>query len=205
MEFNKDLKDLEELQKKAEQEKANTEIEKERAVADAKARAEAETKEISTIVQDTSKAIQVKLNQKALKKIEDSPEIDKKMEETTNVLVDLGLETQKNEVQARNNESKKSKLQTEYDLSQDQYRAFGQDSCPEENWKKRLIKYGYNFWFCVIFAICFVSLAPFYCFMKVIQTQRGILKFVAISVGVLLLLACLGGLTYWVLKASGAV
>ena len=50
MEFNKDLKDLEELQKKAEQEKANTEIEKERAVADAKARAEAETKEISTIV-----------------------------------------------------------------------------------------------------------------------------------------------------------
>ena len=168
-----------------------------------KAKAEAETKEVSTIVQDTSKTLQVKLNQRVAEKIEASPEIDTKIDQTTNKLVDLGLETQQNQVETELKKSKKAKAQADFELNEDQYRAFGLDCSPEDNWKKIVIKYGYNFWFAIMSFICFVSLAPFYIFMKIIKAQSGVLKVVAIIIGVVLLLACLGGLTYAVLKACG--
>ncbi len=177
------------------------EIEKEKA----RAKAEAETREIATIVQDTSKAIQVKLNQKALKKIDESLDIDEKIDKTTTELVDIGLETQKNQVNAELNKSKKDKARAEFELEEDQYRAFGQDISPQEKWKKKFIKIGYNFWFVILSIVCFFSLAPFYIFMKIIKTQTGILKFVAIAVGVLLLLGILAGLTYGCLKWTGVI
>lgn len=183
------------------QQEIDLELEKEKV----RAKAEAETREVSTIVKDTSQAIQVKLNERALKQIDMSPEIDKKIEETTNSLVDMGLDTQKNKVEAEFNKSKQDKAKTEFNLAEDQYRAFGQDTSPQENWKKKLIKYGYNFWFCVITFICFFSLAPVYIFLKVIKTQTGVLKWFAIVVGVLLGLGILAALTYGVLKWTGAI
>lgn len=169
----------------------------------AKAKAEAETNAVSTIMQDTSKTLQVKLNQRVAEKIETSAEIDEKIDNTTNALVDMGLQTQQNQVEAELKKSKKDKAKADFELKEDQYRAFGQDTSPEENWKKCLITCGYNFWFVVISFICFVSLAPFYIFTKVIQTQKGVLKFVTIAVGVLLLLACLTGLTFACLRWCG--
>lgn len=169
----------------------------------AKAKAEAETNAVSTIMQDTSKTLQVKLNQRVADKIETSAEIDEKIDNTTNALVDMGLQTQQNQVEAELKKSKKDKAKADFELNEDQYRAFGQNTSPEENWKKRLITCGYNFWFVVIFFICSVSLAPFYIFTKVIQTQKGVLKFVTIAVGVLLLLACLTGLTFACLRWCG--
>lgn len=171
----------------------------------ARARAEAETKEVSTIVQDTSKTLQVKLNQKVANKIETSAEIDKKIDDTTEVLVNMGLETQQNQVETELKKSEKEKAKADFELNEDQFRAFGQDTSPKEEWKKKLIYLGYNFWFVVITFICFFTLAPFYIFTKVIKTQQGILRFVVIAVGVMLLLACLGGLTYGCLKWTGVI
>lgn len=168
-----------------------------------RAKAEAETREMSTIVQDTSKTLQVKLNQKVSSIIETSPEVDEKINNTTDVLVNMGLETQQNQVEAELKKSQKDKAKADFDLNEDQYRAFGQDTSPKETWKKKLIEWGYNFWFVVVSLICFVSLAPFYIFIKVIKTQSGILKFVAICVGIILLLTCLGGITYLCLKKCG--
>ena len=171
----------------------------------ARAKAEAETKEVSTIVQDTSKTLQVKLTQKVASKIETSAEIDKKIDDTTEVLVNMGLETQQNQVETELKKSEKEKAKADFELNEDQFRAFGQDTSPKEAWKKKLIYLGYNFWFVVITFICFFTLAPFYIFTKVIKTQQGILKFVVIAVGVMLLLACLGGLTYGCLKWTGVI
>lgn len=168
-----------------------------------KAKAETETREMSTIMQDTSKTLQVKLNQKVSSIIETSPEVDEKINNTTGVLVNMGLETQQNQVEAELKKSQKDKAKADFELNEDQYRAFGQDTSPKEIWKKKLIEYGYNFWFVIISCICFLSLAPFYIFIKVIKTQSGILKFVTICVGVLLLLTCLGGVTYAILKRIG--
>ena len=168
-------------------------------------KAEAETREMATIVQDTSKTLQVKLNQKVSDIIERSPEVDERINNTTDVLVNMGLETQQNQVETELKKSQKEKAKADFELNEDQYRAFGQDTSPKETWKKRLIEWGYNFWFVIVSLICFVSLAPFYIFIKVIKTQSGILKFVAVCVGVLLLLTCLGGLTYAILTKFGAI
>lgn len=191
------MDDLDEIQKRLEEAKIQE--------AYAREKAQQETKELSTIMQDTTKTLQVKLNQKAVQLIDTSPEIDKKIGDTTNTLVDIGLATQQNQVEAELKKSQKDKAQADFELNEDQYRAFGQDISPEETWKKTLIKWGYNFWFVVISLICFVSLAPFYIFMKVIKTQSGILRFVSIAIGVVLLLACLGGLTFACLKWANVI
>lgn len=196
------MDDLDEIQRRLEEEKQQ---QQQQAEAYAKQKAEAETREISTIMQDTSKTLQVKLNQKVAERIETSAEIDEKITNTTNTLVDIGLGTQQNQVEAEYKKSQKDKALAEFELNEDQYRAFGLDTSPEEKWKKKLIKYGYNFWFVVISFICFLSLAPFYVFTKIIKTQSGVLKFVAIVIGILLLLVCLGALTYGVLGWTNVI
>ncbi len=177
------------------------EIEKEKA----RAKAEAETKEIANIVKDTSTAIQVKLNERAAERIATSEEIGKKIDQTTEALVDMGLETQKNQVETELKKSQKDKAKAEFELSEDQYRAFGQDTSPKEEWKKWIIKAGYNVWFCILAFACFFTLAPFYIFSKIIATQKGVLKVIAIVTGVVLLLLCLTGLTIGCLKWTGVI
>lgn len=190
------MDDLEELQKRLDEEKAK---------AYAQAQAEAETKELATIMQDTNKTLKVKLNQTIVNEIERSPEVQDGLKNDAHTLIGMGVQTQKNEVEAELKKSQKDRAKAEFELNKDQYMAFGQDTSPDEPWKKKLIKYGYNFWFVIISVICFMSLAPFYIFMKVIKTQVGILKFVSIAIGVILLLICMGGLTYALLGWTGII
>lgn len=168
-----------------------------------RAKAEAETREMSAIVQDTSKTLQVKLNERASSIINTSPEVDKKINSTTDVLVDMGLETQKNQVEAELKKSQRNNAKADFELNEDDYRAFGQEIAPNKKWKRKMIELGNDFWFIVLYAICFFSLAPFYSYVKVIKSQSKALKFVAICVGVILLLTCLGGLTYALLRKCG--
>lgn len=206
--MNEDLDKFVEERAKAIQEaedKAKAEAEEKAQAEYMKAKAEAETKEQSLIIQDSTKALQTKLNLKVAQHIDSSQAVAEKIEQAADKLIEKGLQEQQNKIDTELNKSRKDKNKSEFELEENQYRAFGQETAPEEPWKKKLIKYGYNFWFVIISLICFVSLAPFYIFMKVIQSQKGILRFVTIAVGVLLILACLGGLTYWVLKASGAI
>lgn len=171
----------------------------------AKAKAEAEIKEQSLIIQDPNKALQTKLNLKVAEHIDNSKDVAEKISQTADKLVQKGLETQEHKVNKELKKSEKEENQAEFELDEDNYRAFGQETAPRKNWKKKMIEIGNDFWFVVIFIVCFWSLAPFYNFTKVIKTQRGILKFVAILTGVLMLLACLGGLTYWILNITGVI
>jgi hypothetical protein len=170
-----------------------------------KAKAEAEARELSLIAQDPNKALQTKLNMKVAEHIDKSQDVAEKINQTADKLVEKGLKTQEHKVNKELKESERDENKAEFELDEDNYRAFGQETAPRKGWKKKMIEIGNDFWFCCIFVICFFTLAPFYNFTKVIKTQNGILKFVAISTGVLMLLACLGGFTYWILNLTGVV
>lgn len=171
----------------------------------ARARAEAETKEKSLIVQDPAKALTTKLNTKVAEFIDSSQEVAEQISSSAEKLVQKGLETQQNQVDSELNRAKKDKNLSEFEVNEDDYRAFGQNTAPDKKWKRKMIEYGNDFWFIFMFIICFFTLAPFYNFTKIIKTQSGVLKFVAIATGVVMLLGCAAGLTFWVLNLTGVI
>lgn len=191
----------ERIQQKEAEDKAKAEAQ----VEYAKAKGEAEAKEMSLIAQDTNKALQTKLNLQLANHVETSPEVAEKVKLTATKLVDKGLEIQDNKVEKELKETEKEKNVAEFELDEDNYRAFGQSIAPSKTWKKKLIELGSDFWFVILYIISFFTIAPFYFFIKEIKTQSGVLKFVAIAVGVLLLLGCLGGLTYGCLDWTGVI
>ena len=163
------------------------------------AKAEAEVKEISSIAQDTNKTLQTKLNSKIAQRIDTDEAIGEKIDNTAERLVDMGIEIQKNKVEEEINRSAQAKNQAEFKLAEDQYRSAGLERAPSKLWQRKMVSLMYDFWFVIVRIICFFTLTPFYVFLGVIKAQSGILKFVATVVGIILLLTCLGSLTYWVL------
>ena len=187
------IEEIEEALKKQEQEYNNTY---------AKTKAETETKEMSSIVQDPTKTLNVKLSQKLSKSL-DNPDVDKKVEEATHIMVDKGLERQRNKVQASVIESEDDILTADYNKNKNEYMYHGIDHKIDKEWKRQIIHIINDIWF-VIWAIvsCF-TLVPISTFLSRITALKGFMKWVAIFVGVGLLLACLGGLTYACLKWCG--
>ena len=169
------------------------------------AKAKKEVEEISVIAQDTGKTLQVKLNSKVAQIIDTDAKIGEKLGSTADELVDMGIEVQKNKVDAERKKTEREKNQAEFELAEDQYRSAGLASTPSKLWQKKMVEWMYDFWFIIIRLICFFTLTPFYIFINVIKAQSGLLKFIAICVGVMLLLACLGGGTYWVLNATNVL
>ena len=149
--------------------------------------------------------MQTKLNTRLANHIDTDELVSAKIEETATKLVEQGLKVQEKKVESDLKTAEKEERKAEFELSEDQYRAFGQDTAPKKLWQQKLIEMGYDFWFVVSYFICFLTLAPFYIFLKIIKNQKGVLKFVAIAVGVALLLAILAALTYLILKRTGAV
>ena len=78
-------------------------------------RAETEVKEMSVIAKDPKKTISVKLSEKLAKEIETSLEVEKKVAETTQILVDKGLEEQQNKAQASVINSEYAQLEADYE------------------------------------------------------------------------------------------
>lgn len=171
----------------------------------AKSKAEAETREISSIVQDPTKALNVKISEKMANIIDNSADVDKKVSETTQILVDKGLETQKNKVQASVIDSEDDILAADYNKNKDEYMYHGINHKIDKKWKRTMIHVINDIWF-VIWAIvsCF-TIVPVSTFLSRIAALKGFMKGVALVLGIVMLLACLGGLTYMCLKWSGVV
>lgn len=170
-----------------------------------KAKAEAEAKEMSIIAQDTDKTLKAKLNSQIAKRVDSDDDTKAKIDASADRLIEKGLQMQEKQINKQLKNAELEENKAEFELSEDQYKAFGQSIAPKKKWQKKMIEIGYDFWFCVMHFICFWTLAPFYIFLNVIKNQKGALKFVAICVGVLLLLLCLGALTFACLKWTGAV
>lgn len=171
----------------------------------AKAKAEAEVKEISTIVQDPQKAIQVKLGEKLAREIETSEEVDKKVAETTQILVDKGLIEQQNNATASVIKSENKTLEADFEKYKDEYLYHGISHKIDKKWKRNLLLFINDIWF-VIWAIvsCF-TIVPVSTFFSRIKALSGFIKAVAIVIGIVLGLTCLTGLTFACLKWTGIV
>lgn len=188
---------LEEMQKQID------EMNAEKAYAQAKA--ETEVKEMSVIAQDPQKAISVKLSEKLAKEIETSAEVDKKVAETTQILVDKGLEEQQNKAQASVTNSENAEIEADFNKYKDEYLYHGIDHKIDKKWKRQLLLIINDIWF-VIWAIisCF-TIVPVSTFLSRIKALSGFIKGVAIVLGILLGLVCLTGLTYGCLKWTGVI
>ena len=171
----------------------------------AKAKAEAEVKEISAIIQSPEKALNAKLSDKIGKEIETSEKVDKMVAETTQILVDKGIEAQRNKVDASVTNSENEKIEADFQKHKDEYLYHGIDHKIDKEWKRKLTLIINDFWF-VVWAIvgCF-TIVPVSTFLSRIKALRGFIKGVAIIVGIVLCVACLGALTYGCLKWTGVI
>ena len=191
---------MEDLDKIVEDRFKEAEDKRIQAEAYAKAKAEAEARELSEIAQDPSKALQTKLNLKVAEHIDSSQEVAQRIEQTADKLVDTGLRTQENKVEADKIESEDEILEADFKKNKEEYLYHGINHKIDKEWKRKLIHVINDIWF-VIWAIvsCF-TIVPISTFLSRIGALKGFMKGVAMVLGILMLLACLGGLTYGCIK-----
>ena len=171
----------------------------------AKAKAETEVKEMSSIIQSPQKALNAKLSDKIGKEIEQSGEVDKKVAETTKILVDKGLEEQRNKAVASVINSENETIEADFNKHKDEYLYHGIAHKIDKKWKRNLILFLNDIWFVVLAIVSFFTIVPFSMFLARIGALKGFIKGVAITVGTLFLLAIVGGLTYASLKWCGVL
>lgn len=181
--------DLNEIEKRLEAEKEY-----------AKSKAEAEAKELSIIAQDPTKALQTKLNMKVAEHIDASQQVAEKIEQTADKLVDKGLKVQENKAEANIILSEDETLEADFKKNEAEYMYHGINHKIDKKWKRTIIHLINDIWF-VIWAIvgCF-TIVPVSTFLSRIGALKGFMKGVALVLGILMLLACLGGLTYGCLR-----
>ena len=169
----------------------------------AKQKAESETREMANIVTDPEKTLNAKLSQKLATTIDNSKEVEVKVAETTSILVDKGLEAQKNKAIANVTRSEDETIQADFDKNKDEYLYHGINHKIDKKWKRNMIHFINDIWF-VIWAIvsCF-TIVPVSTFLSRIGALKGFMKGVALVLGIVMLVACLGGLTYGCLKWTG--
>jgi hypothetical protein len=168
-----------------------------------KTRAESEVHEMSVIAQSPQKTLNVKLSEKLAHEIETSEEVDKKVAETTQILVDKGLEEQQNKAVASVIRSEDETLDADFEKNKNEYLYHGINHKIDKKWKRTLVHIINDIWF-VIWAIvgCF-TIVPVSTFLSRINELKGFIKGVAIVLGILLGLACMWALTYACLKWCG--
>lgn len=187
------------------EEKEKEKIREEVDIEIAKTKAEAEVKEMSIIAQDSTKALQTKLNMKVAEHIDKSQEVATRIEQTADKLVDKGLKVQENKANASVTLSEDEELEADFKKNSNEYLYHGINHKIDKAWKRQMVHVINDIWF-VIWAIvsCF-TLVPISTFLSRIGALKGFMKGVAMVLGILLLLCCLGGLTYGCLKWTGVI
>ena len=167
--------------------------------------AETERHEIAEIAQDPTKALTVKLNSKIAEHIDSSQKVAEKIDQTADKLVDKGLLAQENKATANVILSEDETLEADYQKNKDEYLYHGINHKIDKKWKRNLVHAINDIWF-VIWAIisCF-TIVPVSTFISRIAALKGFMKGFALVVGILLLLACIGGITYACLKWAGVI
>lgn len=170
-----------------------------------KAKAAAEAHETAQIVQDPTKALNTKLNLKVAEHIDQSPEVATKISQTADKLVDKGLKAQENKATAQVISSEDETIEADFKKNKDEYLYHGIDHKIDKEWKRKMLLVINDIWF-VIWAIvsCF-TIVPVSTFLSRIKALRGIVKGVAVVIGILLLLAILTGITFAILKWCGVI
>ena len=189
--------DLNDIQKQLEAEK--------QAEAYSRAKAEAEAKELSIIAQDPTKALQTKLNMKVADHIDHSQLVAEKIEQTADKLVDKGLQVQENKVQATIIDSEDEILEADFKKNESEYMYHGINHKIDKRWKRTIIHIINDIWFVIWAVVSCFTIVPVSTFLSRIGALKGFMKGVALVLGILMLLACMGGLTYGCLKWTGVI
>lgn len=209
-EVNMEFKsDLEQIKKSIEQSEQNSAQGNTSATTDStqqfnteylKAKAVAEVHETAQIAQDPTKALSTKLNLKVAEHIDSSPEVASKISQTADKLVDKGLKTQENKAAAQVILSEDETIEADFKKNKDEYLYHGIDHKIDKEWKRKMLFAINDAWF-IIWAIvgCF-TIVPVSTFLSRIKALKGIVKGVAVIIGILLLLAILAGITFAILK-----
>lgn len=196
-------KELEEMQDEL-NEKLKEQQEKEKQEAEQiKAKADAEAREMAAIVQDPTKALNTKLNMKVAEHIDNSKEVAEKISSTADKLVDKGLKAQENKADAQVILSEDETIEADFKKNEKEYLYHGIDHKVDKQWKRTLLLRINDVWFVVWAIVSCFTIVPVSTFLSRIKALKGLVKGVAIVIGILLMLGCLGGLTYALLKWCG--
>lgn len=171
----------------------------------AKARAETEVKEMSAIIQSPQKALNAKLSDKIGKEIESSEEVDRKVAETTQILVDKGLEEQRNKAVAAVTNSENEKIEADYQKHKNQYLYHGIDHKLDKVWKQKMTLFINDIWFVILAIIGGVTVVPVSMIIARISALKGFVKGLAVIVAIALGVVVLGALTFGCLKWTGVL
>ena len=178
-------------------------IQQEKEIEYAKAKAESETKALSEIVLDTEKTLSTKLNTKLAEHIENNKDVAIKIENTANKLVDKGLTVQDNKATASIIKSQDEVLEADFEKNKAEYLYHGIDHKIDQKWKKVLIMVINDIWFVIWAIVSLFTIVPVSTFLSRIKALSGFIRAVAVTLGVVLLLGCLFGLTVLVLRSCG--
>lgn len=171
----------------------------------AKTKAESETNAMVDISTDTNKTLQLKLNQKLATHIDNDERVNEKIEATANKLVDKGLQVQTNKADASIIDSETDMNLADYNKNKDEYMYHGIDHSIDKTWKRKILHTINDIWFVIWAFVSFFTIVPVSTFLSRIKALKGIVKGVAIVLGILMLLACLAGLTFFCLRQVGIV
>lgn len=165
-----------------------------------KSLAEAEAKEKAELLKNPTQALDYKLSESLADTIENSSTVKTKVANTAQKIVDKGLKAQENKADASVIDSEDETLEADFRKNKNEYLYHGIDHKIDKQWKRNIIHLINDIWF-VIWAIisCF-SIVPVSTFLSRIQALSGFIKGVAIILGIVLLIACLGGLTIMCLR-----
>lgn len=171
----------------------------------AKTKAETETNAMVDISTDTNKTLQLKLNQKLATHIDNDELVNEKIEATANKLVDKGLQVQTNKADASIIDSEADINEADFKKNEAEYMYHGIDHSIDKQWKRKILHTINDIWFVIWAFVSFFTIVPVSTFLSRIKALKGIVKGVAIVLGILMLLACLAGLTVLCLRSCGLV
>lgn len=192
-------KTIEELQEEINRRQA--EEEKQKAYEQAKAQAEVQA--MSEIAQDPTKALQTKLNMKVAEHIDGSTQVAEKISATADKLVDKGLQAQENKATASVILSEDETLEADFKKNKEEYLYHGINHKIDKQWKRDMLLIINDIWFIIWALVSFFTIVPVSTFLSRISALKGFIKGVAMVIGILMLLACLYGLTIFALRQFG--
>lgn len=168
-------------------------------------KAEAEVHELAEIAQDSTKALQTKLNAKVAEYIDKSQKVEEKIAQNAETLVDKGLQAQQNKSTASVILSEDETFEADFQKNKDEYLYHGINHKIDKQWKRNLLHVINDIWFVIWAIVSFFTIVPVSTFLSRVAALKGFMKGFALVIGILLLLTCLGALTFFCLKWTGII